>query len=347
MTYSTWLYTFYGVMIPVVSFFLLLVLAGSLIRILYAKKQSLTIAYLPMLCLVIVCTIAIQFSPGYRYPVCAAFQQRSDRYITTGYVTAITDAPKRPMYYDAANKRWCSGKLLTIGGNRYYIPYGDVKVGDAVELLWGSDEQVVYQYSVKPDLAETEFGTRLVYSADPESQKSTDSEAVGTIGAVFFYAFVAYAALWPQLGKRISIYLEKKDRQIKGRIVPTKFHWLMQVVQHFLILGIVIVLVIGQDFYGALLIYGMYACVCIFLLIKKARTELVISGDSILYKSLNETLTLRKVDVVRVELYTPRDHVRRLVIVFRHGLKLVFAQTEFLGLSSVYNELSKTGDLNN
>ena len=303
------------------------------------KKYSPTIAYLPVICSVAILYILMfGFGSGYRYPVCAAIMPNSAKYITTGYVTEITDAPTFPIYYNAASKKWCSGKLLTIDGNQYYIPYGDVKVGDAVELLWGSDEKVTYRYSVKSDLSETEIGTHLVYSPDSGSVKKTNQELGSKIATIFFASFAVVVGIWMLFGRQIEIYLEKKDWKIKNKIIPSKFHWVIRGIQLFLILGSVIGIVVS-GFEEVVLIFALAACVWIVILFKKVRTTLTIQGNSIFYKTGNNTSTLCKADVTQVYFRFSSNHIRTLVVKFQQGLKLEFDQTEFWGLSSVYKEL--------
>lgn len=340
MNFSIYSYAFAGLIMPGLFVFFLFTVAFLFSKHLAKKKYSAAVVVSPLGCaLAIFMFLLFCLSYGYRYPLSAVFQYNCDRYITTGYVDSITNAPALPVYYDNTSHAWSSGELLTINGERYYIPFGTVKVGDAIELLWGTDERVVYEYSVKVSFGKDEIGTRLV-SNNTANQSDTEAEKTGQrISTISFVVLIIFVLLLFTTQNKLSDYLVKKDKETIQKIIPNKVG--LYIFGFFLLLlGVTIGLAL-TGFEEALLIFSIVFCGWIVSSIKKLHTELIIKKNSVVVKKCKLEKVFCREDILNVSFIASRlPYNRCLVITFQNKQQIVLDQISFWGLSNAYQELS-------
>lgn len=342
MTNISFLYTTFGVILPCGIAIVLLVLATVLSRSFTRKKYPLAICMLPYIFWVaILLCCMVGFSSNLVHPLSAALQPNRTKYITTGYVEDVVVTPAPPVYYDRISKSWSTGNLLKISGETYYIPVGNIKPGDAVDLVWGNDEKVVFQYALRDKVSEGEVGTRVFQREQPQQLNEKRVNTGRLMSGIGFWVFVAFVFLQYPLGKRLSAYFRKKDSMVLGHTV---FNPIGSGIQISLVLPLVIA-AIGAALSGsveALIVFLIVLFTLSVMAIANITTQICIVDDFIQIKKFRSTESYQISDISKVQFVSSLfPYNRRLLIVFHNGKQLHLDQMEHFGLESIYNELSK------
>lgn len=343
-------YILFGVLIPfiiiVLSFSIALVITNHLSK----KKSSTPIIILPLICWLLIFLISVfLWSDAFKYPICALVQHNSNRYITAGYVENIEELPAPPVYYDNVSNTLTEGKLITVNGTNYFIPFCNFDVGDAVELTWGTDEKVVYKYSVKAMLSESEIGTRLISNNKAVKKNLVNKNVYQSISWFSFIIFDIIVLIRYFFDKKISNFLIEKDKKITNMIVPNVMGVCIFSLT-FVPFLVVLICQIILGFYGVLLILIFIISVWAILIIKKLNIKLIINNDYIIIKEFKKNKVIKKDEVAIVSFVQSRflRNNRCLVILLNNGEKFEFEQQDFWGLTSIYDILNKsinnTGD---
>lgn len=336
-------YAFWGVVTPLLLTLILFILAFIASRYL-GKKYSTAITVVPLaVVLSIFLFLLIQLSAGYIYPLSAVLQYNCDRYVTVGYVEGITKAHALPVYYDGTTHSWSSGKLVTVAGEQYYLPVGDVKIGDAIALQWGNNEKVVYEYSINAGVTDKDIGTRLV-SSNKEPQPNTKLKRAGQLIFAISLATFAIQVVLLYVTKRMLLdYLMKEDNKVTQRIIPNKIGVGLQAVSFLLFFSIAVGLFLS-GLKGILFIYFLVFCGWVICSVKKSHAMMIIKKDSFVIKGYRSATSFSIQEISDIYFLPSRTpYSRCLVIVLQNGQKLVFDQIEYWGLSSAYHILSTSG----
>lgn len=342
-------YVLFGLIIPIVIVGVPYFLALALSRYFTRKVHSLPVYIVPVLLWLIafLCCI-VYLSSGYRYPICAILQNKSDRYNTIGYVENITDAPSLPIYYDSVSNKWSAGKLVTVNNQQYYMPFGDVEIGTAIDFIWGSDERVIYECSIKATVSDDEIGTRLVSSKvepQPEPSKIKIGQIISTI---FFGVFLIIAILLYVARNAVYNYLIERDKEITQKIIPNKIGLVECTLSTVLFLGISLGLMFS-GFKEILLISAIYTGFRMVSTVKSMRRQLIINEDTIIVINGKKIKKYSAAEVTDIHFEPTRaPYSRCLVITFCKSLEVSFNQLYFWGLNSAYlnlkDRVQKTGD---
>lgn len=336
-----YVYIIFGAVIPIAIAGILLLLAYLLAKYLSKRNYSAIVSITPIFCWFIVFLLSIfLLSAGFERPLGAIFQYRNTKYTTTGYITDITDANTVPIYYDSVSHNWSTGKYVIINGQDYYMPYGDVKIGSAVTLVWGSDQRVVYDYSLEKTITADKIGTYPIIN-DTEKPMNTNYKKAGQLIISVFLATFSMMVLSLHFAKNhVRNYLIKQDNEIINRIIPNKLGLIYNISICTHLFGIGLGCALG-GFKEALFFCLVFIFLIVASKIGKMRTELTICDDYI-----------EVMEGKRIRLYSIRDiknvsfkntrlpYNRCLVIYFYSGCELAFSQLDFWGLDSVYRYLT-------
>lgn len=333
-------YVIYGVVIPIIIVLLLLFLAFITSNYFKKKKYSTFVCITPLFFWLLFFLIAILlFSPSYRYPLGAVFQNNDIRNITVGYVEDVTTLQSPPFYYNIQSHKWSSGKFLMVNNQIFYIPFGDISVGSAIKLIWYGDERIVYEYSIETEISKDEIGTQ-VYSDVDELPLDVKFEKTGKlISESSFIIFIIVSIIAYAKNCSISNYLIRKDKEVTGKLIPSK----NTVVECLLFSVFVLTITIGLALMGFKVAFFIgIICICIRIKItnKIMSTVLLINKNTIVVKEHKTVKRYFRDDIVDVRFETTRaPFIRCIVIELNDGQEIYFDQLHYLGLSSVYSIL--------
>lgn len=341
MKFSIYTYFFTGIAVPLLFFFAFIALMVAAIKFINKKRTTLIGMFAPLMCAIAICLAAIFcLSDGYQYPLSAVFMYNGDRYITAGYIESITDAPAPPTYYNSGSKKWETGKFLTVSGEKYYMPFGNVEVGNGIEL-YCNEGRVVYKYCLKDSLTEDEIGTRPVLTEDVTTSKQQSEKVWQKVAVISFLTLIIQVFLLYDKGSALLAYLIKKDKKTTQKIIPNKTGICIFGVMLIPLLGVTVGMV-ASGFKGVVLIVVPFLCVSAALAIKDLNTSLFINESSITIKVFNSIKTVSREEIVSVKLGPSRfPNNRGLVITLKNGKKLFFDQLGFWGLDNAYLILSR------
>lgn len=276
---------------------------------------------------------------GLKYPISAVLHQNAMQYITVGNVEQVQSAPSLPIYFDPELKQFGPAKFVTVDGVPYYLPYGDIQIGQSVELRWATEEHVVYACRV---LAPDEPIHNGTYPVSQPIQPYTNVEIGSVIAIVFALLFGLAAVSQYPLGKIMAPRFAKKDKEFREGIVPNRFGLLHVGLQLLLTCGIVSGLAL-RGFRGAMFIFLLGLVFIGGMVLKKQTTTVSLDGDTLVIMDCNIVHRFERNSVKKVEFVASRlPYNRCLMLTLKNGTTFSFEQENFYGLESMYAELSNT-----
>jgi len=339
-----YIYLLYGFALPSTIIGILFAMAFMLSRTFSKNGYSLPVRILPLFLWLILFLYSLTFLlSGFRYPLSALFQHDKTRFITIGIVENVTDVATLPLYYDNTSHEWSKGKFIMVNGYQYYLPFCDVEVGTKVKLEWGCDERVVYKFSPITTISEDE----LVIQS-PSNNKATKANSYSIIGrfisVISFTTFVTATLILYIKKNHVLDYLLKKDKEVMGKIIPSRIGLVLYSVYSLCFLGICAGCSIS-GFKGPLMIFLCIICLTMISAVKTINTDLIINENSVVLKAGKTTRTYCKEDILDVRFVSTRlPYNRCLMITFANGQKIGFDQLNFWGLGSTYLILSNNTD---
>ena len=136
-------------------------------------------------------------------------------------------------------------------------------------------------------------------------------------------------------------YLVKKDSKVTKKIIPNKIGLIFYAMVCVLTLGVPIGMAL-TGFKEPLVLGVCFSFFWILFKIKKMRVKLIVNDESIIIKEGNKTKHFSKKDVSRVYFTLSRlPYNKILVITFRNGYEVEFAQLDYWGLNDIHDRLNE------
>lgn len=338
MEFSKCIYALVGVWLPLAAIFVVFACAFLINRYLVKKQYHLgTIMFLWIMVLVFLLYGLAIFSQGLKYPISAVVPQNVMQYITVGNVEQVESAPCPPAYFNPVSKQFGPAKFVTVDGIRFYLPYGDVQIGQAVELRWATEECVVYAYRVLPP--EEQF-VNSTYPVNPPVQSNSNVQIGSTIATVSAVLFALAVALQHPLGKVMAPRFIQKDQKFRDRIVPNRFGLLYACVKLLPMCGIFGGLAL-RGFGGAIIVFLVGIFFIGRLVLKKQTTTVSLEERMLVVKDWKTVYRIDMDSVKTIEFVESRlPYNRCLMLTLKNGMIFRFEQENFWGLENMYAKLS-------
>ena len=306
------------------------------------KEQRFLIYASPVWCAcALTLLILVGLYDAYIYPLNAVSEYNSDRYVTIGYIEKVSEADALPLYYDSSLQTWNRGKILTVNSEQYYIPYGEAKAGDAVELTWVSNKRVVYEYTRNVSFAESDIGTRCVWEK-PEPQRASLFENTGIWIArisLCLHIIIVLLLLWKP-GKVLADYMVRKDINDTPEILPNILGIAAFSIWCIPMLGITVGVALSGA-YGILLIASLMLCGWGWMVCVHLNTQVTVDEDTVTVKKGRFVSVIKRDEIKSVTFVRRRmSYDRRLMITLKNGYVCRFDQCFYKGLTAVYLELN-------
>lgn len=329
-----------SLLLPVLIFIGVIVCTGILARFLTVKKCSFgLIACVWIIVLVILLSGLFTYSERFEYPLSALLQKNTTQYITVGVIEKIESASSPPIYYDPNENTWNTAKIITVDEREFYLLRCDAEVNQVVELRWGTDKYVVYEYGTLHDDGNYESSTYPIKSdsvATPQNENADTGQKIAIVSACIF---VLCVLMQYPFGKKISSYFVEKDKNVEGKIIPNRAGMFYVCFMYLPLCGIIIGLLL-KGFGGALIVL-LAGTVCIFvLMMKKQSTTVSLDCDSLMIKELG-TVRRIPIDVIVAARFDASriPYNRCLTIILKNGVKLRFEQENFYGLGDMHKRI--------
>lgn len=338
MEFSKFDYALVGIWLPLATTFSVFTVAFLLSRYLAVKKYNWGVIMLlwGMVLIFLLRGLAIS-AQGLKYPIRAALQQNATQYITVGNVESVQHAPSPPVFFNPDSKQFVPAKFLTVDGMQFYLPIGDVQVGQTIELRWATDNFVVYAYRLLSPEEQFESGTYPIKLPVQTYSNINVGSIITTVSAILFALVIV---LQYPLGKVMVPRFVQKDREFQDIIVPNRFGLLYVGIPLLLLCGIL----------GGLAFSGFYATIVVLLIgtvfvgramVKKQSTTVTLDKQQLVIRAFRETMCIETDSIEAVEFVASRlPHNRCLVLRLKNGIALRFEQEHFYGLEYMYRKLS-------
>lgn len=338
MVFSNWDYIFPGIVIPAFVVISLLIIATIIGRKLSNKNYPVVYALIPVAVWLILFLVGLAFfAKGFVYPFSIALQSNLPTQVTSGQISAITNAPAVPSYYNPVDRSFHPAVFITVNGEDYYALSCNAEVGDQITLEWTTNERIIKSINM---LSSGQSETVLFASNPPE--KNNVRKMLGqTIRNISMILLVCLSVLQYPLGKRIAPFLQQKDTAFTGGTVPNKYGLLHFGLVTIPLLGVLIGAGIA-GLGGAYLIAFMGGIVFSFIILTKQTTRVYLDADELILKNIFSTQAFPLSEVA--DIYWRRAAIpynRGLVITFQAGNSLVFEQINNWGLQDLYNSIQK------
>lgn len=341
MEFSKSDYGFVGIFLPVATFLVIIMGAFFVSKYLASKKYHWrTIIFAWVIVLVLLLHGLSTYSYGFTYPISAALQTDAVQYITVGSVEQVQSAPCPPIYFNPISGKFSPAKFISVDGVRFYMPYCDIEIGQTVELRWATGEHVVYAYRILSDEEIYESCTYPIAPPNPSHQHNSSTQVGLTLAIVSAILLALAVALQYPLGKAMSPYFAKKDRDVRDIIHPNRFGLLYVCTQLFLMCGILGGLAL-RGFGGVIIVFLIGAVFIGRLVLKKQTTTAFLEGDLLIVKDWETEYRIERDSVKTIEFVASRlPYNRCLMLTLENGMVFRFEQENFYGLESMYAKLS-------
>lgn len=343
MEFSKSDYGFVGIFLPVVVF--LVIIAGTFFisRYFSSKKYHWrTIIFIWVIVLALLLYGLFTYSYGFTFPVSAALQTDTVQYITVGSVEQVQSAPYPPIYFNPISKKFGPASFITVDGVCFYLPYCDIEIGQTVELRWATGEHVVYSYRILPDEEIHESCTYPIAPPNFSHQHNSNTQLGLTLAIASTILLALAVALQYPLGKVMSPYFAKKDREIRDIIHPNRFGLLYVCTQLFLMCGILGGLAL-QGFGEAIIVLLIGAAFIGRLVLKKQTTTAFLAEDLLVVKDWENECRIERESIKTIKFVASRlPYNRCLILILENGMIFRFEQENFYGLESMHTKLSRT-----
>ena len=339
MVFSNWGYIFPGVVMPVFVVIGLLIIATIIGRKLSNKKYPVIYTLIPVAVWLILFLVGLAFfAKGFVYPFSIALQSKLPTQVTSGQISAITNASAVPSYYNPADRSFHPAVFITVNGENYYALSCNAEVGDQITLEWATNERIVKSINTL-----SSGQSETISFASNSLEKSNVRNMLGqTIRNISMILVICLSALQYPLGKRIAPFLQQKDAMFTGGTVPNKYGLLHFALVVIPLLGVLIGAGI-TGFGGAYLIAFMGGIIFSFIILTKQTTRVCLERDELILKNIFSTQVFPLSEIADV--YWRRSAIpynRGLVVTFQAGNSLIFEQIHNWGLQDLYNSIHKT-----
>lgn len=331
-----------SLLFPLLIFAGIIVFTGILARLLTAKKCNFSlIACLWIIVLVILLSGLFTYSERFEYPLSALLQKNSTQYITVGVIENIERASSPPIYYDPNENTWDTAKIITVDGRDFYLLRCDAGVNQVVELRWGTDKSVVYEYTTLPPEGNYESSTCPVKPTVPDVPQNENSDVGQKMAIVSACVFVLCVLMQYLFGKKISSYFVEEDKNVEGKIIPNRAGIIHVCLLYLPLCGIIIGLFL-KGFRGALIVL-LSGTICILVLLaKKQSTTVSLDGNSLVIRELGKVRIFPIESIADVYFDASRIPFNRcLTISLKNRVKLRFGQEDFYGLDDMYKKICR------
>lgn len=334
-----------SLLFPLLFFAGIIVFTGILARFLTTKKCHISlIACLWIIVLVILLSGLFTYSEGFEYPLSALLQKNSTQYITVGVIENIKCASSPPIYYDSNENTWDAAQIITVDGRDFYLLRCDAEVNQVVELRWGTDKSVVYEYTTLPLEGNYKSSTYPVKPTVSDALQNENADVGQKMAIVSACVFALCVLMQYLFGKKVSSYFVEADKNVKGRIIPNRAGIFLVCLMYLPLCGIIIGLLL-KGFRGVLIVI-LSGTICILVLMaKKQSTTVSLDGNALVIKELGKVRHIPMEAIAAAYFDASRVPFNRcLTIRLKNGVKLRFEQENFYGLDDMYERICRRQD---